>query len=412
MFRTKITIIGDIMCEPRLLQAVRGPAGSYDFRPVFEHVKGLFSEADHVIANLETPLAGEAAGYTAGYFSFNAPAALADAVRDAGIGMVTTMNNHCLDRGFAGMEETLRTLDAASLRHTGTFLSDWAGERFLTFSCREASVALVAYGAHTNRNLNGVTLSADQERTLNLLRPQADFPGPSRVSKRNRKARALDKMLFCLNREQRYAVKKGLGVVTPKPAYDTEFNRESAAPYIDAMRGSIRRAKEQADIVIFYPHLLGQFNPEPGVFSQYAVQQAVEVGCDVIIGSHPHIVQKAEYLSGTPCFWSIGNFSMSPNSVYLVRDGLPEYGLAVHLYVEDRRIVNVTFSILRIVEKKNRPLTVFPADELAAGLGAAERRDLERDVARICRTVTGRLPEGELIRREYTLPAADGGGPV
>ena len=58
----KISILGDIMCEPLLLKAAK-KGGSYDFSGVFENVKELLSESDYVIGNLETPLAGKEAKY-------------------------------------------------------------------------------------------------------------------------------------------------------------------------------------------------------------------------------------------------------------------------------------------------------------------------------------------------------------
>ena len=55
----KITFLADIMCEPPVLKAAKRKGGRYDFGGVFAHEKGLISEADLVIGNLETPLAGK-----------------------------------------------------------------------------------------------------------------------------------------------------------------------------------------------------------------------------------------------------------------------------------------------------------------------------------------------------------------
>ena len=110
MSTAKITIIGDIMCEPRLLKASKSK-GHYNFDGVFQNVKDLFKESDYVIGNLETPLAGKEKGYTNGLFSFNTPDEFADAVKASGIDLVTTANNHCFDRGIDGMIRTLEVLE-------------------------------------------------------------------------------------------------------------------------------------------------------------------------------------------------------------------------------------------------------------------------------------------------------------
>ena len=78
----KITVVGDIMCEPPILHAAKKPDGTYDFSPMYEKVKPLFSKSDYVIGNMETVLAGEEAGYTENFFSFNAPDSFGEALKD------------------------------------------------------------------------------------------------------------------------------------------------------------------------------------------------------------------------------------------------------------------------------------------------------------------------------------------
>ena len=55
----KITIVGDIMCEPPILEGAKQTDGSYDFAPMYEKMLPMFREADYVIGNMETTLAGE-----------------------------------------------------------------------------------------------------------------------------------------------------------------------------------------------------------------------------------------------------------------------------------------------------------------------------------------------------------------
>ena len=95
---------------------------------------------------------------------------------------------------------------------------------------------------------------------------------------------------------------------------------------------------------------------------------------------------------------------MSPNSVYLLREHLPEYGLAVHLYVEGK-VIRIAFSILKIVETKDKPLTVYPVDVYASLL--TEREALEKlktEVSQIYTTVTGEtLNRESVLQREYLM---------
>jgi len=92
---------------------------------------------------------------------------------------------------------------------------------------------------------------------------------------------------------------------------------------------------------------------------------------------------------------------MSPNSVYLLHEHLPEYGLAVHLYVSDSKITRTTFSIVKIIESSRKPLTVFPVSVLFEQLSKDEQHQLEKDVEQIYSVVTGRAIVGEIIKKEY-----------
>ncbi|HEY8415303.1 MAG TPA: CapA family protein, partial [Thermaerobacter sp.] len=109
--RVTLLTVGDIFLHDTLLQAGRDPAtGKHDFRPFLAPVRDFIRTADLAVANLETPVAGKAAGYS-GYPLFNAPDALLEALRDAGFDVLTNANNHSLDRGARGLIRTYEVLD-------------------------------------------------------------------------------------------------------------------------------------------------------------------------------------------------------------------------------------------------------------------------------------------------------------
>ena len=69
----------------------------YDFTPVFANVAKYITKADIAIGNLETTFAGEDRGYT-GYPTFNSPDSLGQALKNIGIDVLSTANNHSLDK--------------------------------------------------------------------------------------------------------------------------------------------------------------------------------------------------------------------------------------------------------------------------------------------------------------------------
>ena len=400
----KISIVGDMMCEPLLLNASRHDE-KFDFSPVFSNVRESFSQADYVIGNLETPIAGEKAGYVKGLFSFNAPKEFAMAAKEAGISLVSTANNHCMDRGFDGLLETVKNLDEIGLDHIGTYVFPEQDERVVYKRIGEQTIAVIAYTYGTNYLDHHRALTPEQEKHINLLRPYFEPVYLKKTEKKTLVERAINKVLRRFEPEKRTAIKKALGMKYNSPRRDDAVCLETAAIYLERFKKDIRDAKEKADVVIVLPHVGGQFNSEPGAFTELVIRTAKEAGADAIIASHPHIVQRAEIKDGIPVFYSVGNFSMSPNSVYLLHENLPEYGLAVHLYLENKRIVRTTFSILKIVEPKGKLLTVYPVDELAARIASKkELQQLRKDVAQVLTTVTGvTAPIDIEIKKEYSI---------
>lgn len=397
----KITFIGDIMCEPRLLKAARCAANKYDFSTVFSNVEPLLKEADYVIGNLETPLAGEKAKYVHSLFSFNAPDCFAEAAKNAGIGIMLTANNHCLDRGMVGLNRTINVLDNYRILHAGTFSSsENRGNTY--FTMEGVKYAVISYTYGTNYSANKVSLSDEEKLQINLLRPQDEsyYIIPRQNVKPGFIKRIRNKMFSLLPEEWRYWIRKMRGVTVNVAHTDDNLLVDTMKPYMDRLKADVADARKNADIVLFCPHTGGQFNPIPGEVSCYIFDQALKFGADAIIASHAHVVQKAEVRDGVPCFYSLGNFSMSPNSVYLIQDHLPDYGIAAHLYINNKKIVKTTFSILKIIEEKNS-LTVYPIDELADRY--TEKEKLISEASKIYTSVTGKTDKEFAIQREYLL---------
>ena len=398
----KITLVGDIMIEPPVLKAAKQKDGTYNFDGVFEHAQSLFDEADFLVGNLETPLAGEEATYTQEYYVFNAPDAYADAVKKAGFDVVSTSNNHTYDRGYDGLKRTIRVLDEKKIGHHGTFLPGGEHPEAFYAEVDGCKIAVIAYTYGVNA-VNGKRWKTEGEYAgcVNLLRPETESiyqPGVFRGDD------WVDKLFKKLDREKRGRIKKKLGMTCQYPRADDRLDKKTMAPYVEQFQSDIRKAKEKADLVIFYPHVGGQFNPRPGAISEYVMDKGLEAGADAIIASHSHMVQQAEMRGSVPCMYCLGNFNMSPLSSLYIEQYHPDYGLAAHLYVEDKKIVKTTFSIMKIVETKGSQVAAWPVDEYAKTLKDQQAKDaLEKDVQWVYKMVTGQKLEENVIRREYLL---------
>ncbi len=124
----RITFAGDLLClEDQVKRAYTGKG--YDFDDVFEYAKPYIESADWAIGVFEGPMAGGAMGYSAGNSNdgkelvLNFPDEFALSVQNAGFDLVTTANEHLLDKGIEGAARTLDVLDEIGLEHTGSYRS-------------------------------------------------------------------------------------------------------------------------------------------------------------------------------------------------------------------------------------------------------------------------------------------------
>lgn len=184
-----------------------------------------------------------------GYPAFSAPDALAASCLKAGFDVLVTANNHSADRRGAGILRTIRVLDSLGIPHTGTWVSSIARD----------------------------TLS------------------PLMISGKGMRI-ALINYTYGTN---------GI-VVNPPPV----------VAYIDTLRiaGDVKKAREKdADITIVFIHWGNEYDTLPSPAQKKTAQAIFRSGADMIIGSHPHVIQPMTYLSDSsgvarPVVWSMGNF--------------------------------------------------------------------------------------------------------
>lgn len=159
-----MSVIGDIMCHNSQYKDAYTGAGTYDFSYVFEDIKDYISEADIAVGNLETTFAGKARGYS-NYPTFNTPEQLAYNLKDFGIDVVSTANNHCMDKNFSGLVSTLNYLDDAGIAHTGTNATQEDQNKILVKEVNGIKIAFLSFTYGTN----GIPVPSDKSFAVNLI---------------------------------------------------------------------------------------------------------------------------------------------------------------------------------------------------------------------------------------------------
>jgi poly-gamma-glutamate synthesis protein (capsule biosynthesis protein) len=74
------------------------------------------------------------------------------------------------------------------------------------------------------------------------------------------------------------------------------------------LRRKLRQARNLANFVVAYVHWGSEFLDWPDERQRHMARRLIANGVDVVVGHHPHVVQKVENLDGKPVFYSLGNF--------------------------------------------------------------------------------------------------------
>lgn len=400
----KMSFIGDIMCEKPIMKASY-KNGRYNFDYLFINIKDKLDESDVVVANLETIFAGKDKGYTKDIYSFNTPDEFVEAISKVKIDYVSTANNHCLDRGIDGLKRTIEVLDKYNVRSYGTYAKREDRRPYETVDLGGFKVALISYTYGTNVDDNKVILDENNHYHVNVLRSQkVDFNNFNKTLKADSFRGKLSKVIRSFTTlEQRMKLKKSLGKLTLKKSNEPFKEEDLYKPYIDKLLEDIKAAKENTNYVIVNLHSGALFNPEVGAYTEKIVEIIKKAGVDAIIAHHPHIVKHTEHLGDMFVAYSLGNFSISPSSIYVIPDDLPEYGVMLHLYFTDNKIVKMTFTIFKMVESENGNLTVYPIDKLYGNLNDIEKEKLLKDSIHIYNVFTGTYKNSLEVLSEYEL---------
>ncbi len=285
----RLTFAGDlILLEDQVKRAYTG--SGYDFTDVFEYAESYISSADLAIGVFEGPMAGGEAGYTGSNYDdskelyLNFPDEFGVAVKAAGFDLVTTANNHLLDKGIDGALRTLDVLDSIGLDHTGSYRNAEEKQasrvKIVEVSGIKLAVLSYTYGSNyysteslASGTVAGMTsiISGTEGELFEQLRTQV---------------------------EEDFALAKSL----------------------------------DPDLIVVLPHMGTQFMNEPDKEQTVWFGIFKENGADIILGDHSHSVQPAvlEEYDGRSVFTAYcpGNFA----NIYRKNQG--DTSMLVDVYID------------------------------------------------------------------------------
>ena len=193
-----------------------------------------------------------------GYPAFSSPDQLVTGMLNAGIDIVGTANNHCCDRGRTGIERTVSILDSMGMMHMGTYKN-----------------------AETYRKSNPMIVNTRGFRLafVNYTYGTNNNPVPE-----NNVVSLIEK---------------------------------------DRLLADMRAAHDSAvDMTIVFIHWGVEYQRAPNDFQKDIAATLFANGADIIIGSHPHVIQPMEWRRNDSLkkdqlvVWSLGNFVSNQRKQY------------------------------------------------------------------------------------------------
>ena len=223
--------------------------GSYDFGPLYENMADFYAGFDVNWINQETLITDEIA--PSSYPQFCTPSACGQAIYDLGMRVIAMSNNHAYDQYAQGIEATLRFWNTMPDDVVTTGL--WAGpEDYSRIPMHTVNGVTIAYLAYTD-STNGIPLPDGAQANVILTSEE------------------------------------------------------------DVIQQQIQLASQQADAVVVGFHWGVEGSHTVSDAQRTLAQKAADWGADVIIGTHPHVVQGIELLTAAdgrtvPVAYSLGNF--------------------------------------------------------------------------------------------------------
>lgn len=156
--------LGDILIHDTVYNAARGANDSYNFKPMLSTVKSFIESADIAFANQETMIGGKEMGVST-YPTFNSPYEVGDALKDAGIDIVSMANNHTLDRGEKAIQNAINHWNKLGIAYTGSYKNEEDKQQIRILEANDIRFSFLAYTYGTN----GIPVPKGKDYLVNLI---------------------------------------------------------------------------------------------------------------------------------------------------------------------------------------------------------------------------------------------------
>lgn len=260
IYKLSLVMVGDALIHDKIYKEalINGNNIDYDFSPMLVNIKDVISAYDLAYYNQETILGGTDLGLSS-YPAFNSPYEVGDAFIDAGFNLVSLATNHTLDKGQKAVINSINYWNSKeNVLAVGSYnsTSDRNKENILTKNDITYTMLNYTYGT------NGIKVPSSKEYLVNI------WP-----------------------------------VTGVDPSTDISYQH-----YKETVKNDINNVRDKVDLLLVAMHWGTEYQLSPNLYQKDMASYLASLGVDIVIGTHPHVIQPIEWIGDTLVIYSLGNF--------------------------------------------------------------------------------------------------------
>ena len=260
MYEASLIAVGDNLIHSSVYNDAAKHANwnGYDFKPMYKYIKEIVSNYDIGYINQETILGGTQLGLK-DYPTFNSPQEVGDAVIDTGFNLVSLATNHTVDAGKqAVMNSCEYWKKQEGVMTAGSYCSDEERNEIKIAEANNITYTMLNYTYGTN----GMPVANDY--LVNVWPTDLAINDPNR---------------------------------------DTKYQS-----YKEQVKEDIEKVRDKVDVLIVAMHWGVEYTHTPTAYEKDMANYLASLDVDLIIGTHPHVIQPVEWIDDTLVIYSLGNF--------------------------------------------------------------------------------------------------------
>ena len=260
-YEASLIAVGDYLIHSSVYKDANRLANGdgYDFKPMISYIKEIVSNYDIAYYNQETILGGSELGLS-DYPTFNSPYEAGDAMLDAGFNLVSLATNHTMDSGKKAVENSCKYWQSKeNVLTAGSYCSEEERNKINIKEINNIKYTMLNYTYGTN----GMPVANDY--LVNVW--------PTDIDNIN------------------------------NPEKDTKYQA-----YKKQVKEDIDKVKDKVDFLIVAMHWGVEYTHEPTAYEKDMASYLASLGVNLIIGTHPHVIQPVTWIEDTLVIYSLGNF--------------------------------------------------------------------------------------------------------